>query len=1048
MARSQIFESRSYAPLLDDAGRLVREHAAVGEVVVLAPTRAAADEFMREHAGAGVLGVHRFTPAQFAAALAGPMAGDRQLAMIGHLSSEALAARVVYDLQRAGKLSYFSPVAATPGFARILAATILEMRLEQVAPEALTKAGVPCQDLAGLCAAYARELQARSLADLPVLFELAAEAARVGSHRLLGVPVVCLDVKADRRVERAFLDAVAERSSAMTEFRLSQPSSGECETALDQARHWVFSLNRPPARPKDDSVAFFSAAGEGLEAIEVARRILQLAADGTPFDRMAILLRDPDRYQTLIEEALRRAAIPAYFSRGASRPDPAGRAFLALLACASEGCSASRFAEYLSLGQVPSDPGNAEWQASTDEVLGALDAPPEPTEESDDAGLNAPAGWEKLLVDAAVIGGSDRWRRRLQGLEHEFRLKLKAAAIDDEAERQRMESRIEQLRNLESFALPLIDRMNGWPQQASWGQWLKHLGELAEAALQHPASVLSTLTDLEPMDEVGAVGLEEVYGVLEDRLRFFRREPDPRRYGSVFVCSIEEARGRHFAAVFLPGLAEGMFPRRAFENPLLLDQYRIALKHSLKLQDDRAADERRLLLNALAVADRQLVVSYPSMDTTLSRPRVPSFYALEILRAIEGALPDLATFQKRSAGAAQTRLSWPAPADPQAAVDNAEYDLASLKLTLDGGAQKGAARYLVDVSENLKRSLRARGRRWRGGWFAEDGLVVTDEGLTAALAQHRLRIRTYSPSALQNFAQCPYRFALQSIYGLRPREDAVALDQLDPLTRGEIFHAAQFELFRHLQANDLLPVGMARLDDIFDAADAVLDRVAADYKERLAPAIERVWITEIEDVRTDLRAWLREVAANGADWAPSRFEYGFGLDQQRSGGHDPASSKEPAVILDGFRVRGSMDLVEEHRQTKALRVVDHKTGKMPDRQPLAVGGGEFLQPLLYALAGENLWNRPVESGSLYYCTQRGGYKRIDIYVTGNGRRHLAQVLSTIDDAIERVFLPAAPAKDACKRCDYTSVCGPYEADRSRRKNQDSLEPLQLLRELP
>ena len=35
------------------------------------------------------------------------------------------------------------------------------------------------------------------------------------------------------------------------------------------------------------------------------------------------------------------------------RPDPAGRAFYVLLRCAAEGLSARRFAEYLSLGQVP-----------------------------------------------------------------------------------------------------------------------------------------------------------------------------------------------------------------------------------------------------------------------------------------------------------------------------------------------------------------------------------------------------------------------------------------------------------------------------------------------------------------------------------------------------------------------------------------------------------------------------------------------------------------------------------------------------------------------
>src|SRR2546428_10800234 len=65
------------------------------------------------------------------------------------------------------------------------------------------------------------------------------------------------------------------------------------------------------------------------------------------------LLRAPEVYASLLEVALRRAGIPAWFARGTSRPDPSGRAFLALVDCALEGLSARRFAEYLSLGQVP-----------------------------------------------------------------------------------------------------------------------------------------------------------------------------------------------------------------------------------------------------------------------------------------------------------------------------------------------------------------------------------------------------------------------------------------------------------------------------------------------------------------------------------------------------------------------------------------------------------------------------------------------------------------------------------------------------------------------
>jgi CRISPR/Cas system-associated exonuclease Cas4 (RecB family) len=894
-----------------------------------------------------------------------------------------------------------------------------------------------------LLAAYSDELTKRSLADMPLLYELARQVA---THRLLGLPLVCLDLKIEHRCEKDFLNSVVQRSPKVLDIALNTDPNAPGSGSLHDARRWLFSLERPPASTPDGSVDFFSASGEGMECVEIARRIVTMAEEGTPFDHIAIVLRDPERYQPLMEEAIRRAKIPAYFSRGANRPDPAGRAFLALLQCAMEGCSASRFAEYLSLGQVAGRCADPEWQPPADESLAADSSGAEPESPPYQAEVVAPASWEKLLVDAAVIGGPTRWERRLRGLEQEFLLKLKNT--DEEDEQARIERRIEQLASLERYALPLIHRLSDLPKQALWGEWLKQLNALAETALQRPESVFAVLADLEPMEEVGPADLEEVYGVLEGRLRFFRREPSGRPYGAVYVCSIEEVRGRSFPVVFLPGLAEGVFPRRALEDPLLLDRNRRNLDAGLALRDNRVAEERRLLLQTIGAAHELLIASYPSMDTTLSRPRVPSFYGLEIVRAVEGRLPDLASFKQKTASGAQTRLSWPAPEQPVSAIDNAEYDLASLKPLIERqDRQPGAARYIVEVNACLGRSLRARGRRWRQSWFDADGVCNLDDRGVEALRQHRLTTRSYSPSSLQQFAQCPYRFALQAIHGLRPREQAVALEEMDPLTRGGLFHAVQFALFRELQFNGLLPIRMDSLDQVFDRTDRVLNRIAAEQEEKLAPAIPRVWATEIEDLRTDLRAWVREVAQFETAWVPWRFEFGFGLRADQEQPHDPASRAEAAVILDGYRVRGSMDLVERH-VNGALRIVDHKTGRYPDREPISVGGGEALQPLLYALAGESLWNEPVESARLFYCTHRGGFRRIDIVADENGRTRLQHVLRTIDRAIDTGFLPAAPATQACERCDYVSVCGPYEQERFRRKRQDNLAALTQLRGMP
>ena len=322
----------------------------------------------------------------------------------------------------------------------------------------------------------------------------------------------------------------------------------------------------------------------------------------------------------------------------------------------------------------------------------------------------------------------------------------------------------------------------------------------------------------------------------------------------------------------------------------------------------------------------------------------------------------------------------------------------------------------MQTNPSLARSLRTRGRRWRNRWFDADGIVDPDAATLEALVPHRLANRSYSPSALQHFASCPYRFALQAVFQFRPREEPARLEQMDPLTRGALFHAAQFELFREM--------ARAVPASILDLADKVLDRVAARYEDELAPAIPRVWKSEIEHLRTDLRGWLQHVAATKSDWLPAHFEFGFGLPPNPD--RDLASTAQEAVIFDGIRLRGSIDLIERHATNHTLRVTDHKTGKAPKDRPQYVGGGGILQPLLYALAAETLLGESVQSGRLFYCTQRGDFSDIDIPLNDESRARLRRVLETIDRSIQEGFLPAAPQTGACAFCDYSAVCGPYE----------------------
>ena len=133
---------------------------------------------------------------------------------------------------------------------------------------------------------------------------------------------------------------------------------------------------------------------------------------------------------------------------------------------------------------------------------------------------------------------------------------------------------LEDLAAFSAYAVPLIDLLDSLPKSANWGEWLDELGALATRALKYPDRVLSVLSELSPMGPVGPVALNEVLLVLEPLLLQVAVPPASQRYGKVFVAPIDVARGMSFDAVFVPGLAEKMFPRKIVEEPILLDTVR------------------------------------------------------------------------------------------------------------------------------------------------------------------------------------------------------------------------------------------------------------------------------------------------------------------------------------------------------------------------------------------------------------------------------------------------------------------------------------------
>ena len=612
--------SSSAAVRLAAARRFVLDAAPDTEFLVAAASRAAADDFARAIARTrgATFGMYRFSVTQLAARLAGPLLARDRLSPTTPLGVQAVAARALFDATRDGALSYFAPVATAPGFPRALARTLEEVSLAMVPAAAIRGLGDGGGDLAALLERFDEQFDAASAVDRSRFLSAAARAVAEHTNPYAHCRLLLLDVPVANATERTFVEALVARapaacattpkgddlsrdalagmgsiedmdSSDVIDSRDSRDSrnsrdsrdsrdsddagaigDGSSRGPLARVRRNLFSLTAPPPAEPLDEVELFSAPGEGRECVEIARRVLREARRGVPFDRIAIALRAPQHYAGLLEHALERAGIPAYFERGTRRPHPAGRAFLALLRCAADNLSARRFAEYLSLGQVPEagHSGADTFPSSNDEVFGvageraetvgrALSGSSSEEWELDQEGGpdkvrptpdRAPWKWERLLAESRVIATEQRWERRLSGLVHECELQQQELTRTEPGSPRidHLTRKIDDIHQLESFALPLMRTLGGWPARATWGEWLERFGPLASRVLKQPDRVLRVLADLSPMGAIGPIGLDEAADVLAWRLASIEAEPPARRYGRVLVTTPTELRGRSF----------------------------------------------------------------------------------------------------------------------------------------------------------------------------------------------------------------------------------------------------------------------------------------------------------------------------------------------------------------------------------------------------------------------------------------------------------------------------------------------------------------------
>jgi ATP-dependent helicase/nuclease subunit B len=477
---------------------------------------------------------------------------------------------------------------------------------------------------------------------------------------------------------------------------------------------------------------------------------------------------------------------------------------------------------------------------------------------------------------------------------------------------------------------------------------------------------------------------------------------------AVQLLAVDAVGGQKFKVVFVCGLVEKQFPRQVREDPFFRDdeRRRMALSERLPAQ----ARERRLFQRAAGTATERLYLTYPFADSK-GQDALPSFYLAEVERLFTPG-----TLSVRRVEATQA-------VPPLVGVESERELIASLTSAFRGSHGKDD----WPLAAAIYNALPEANRRRVGEIVtapARPEATLKDGRITAQLAARRA---VYSPSALETYAGCPYRYFCEETLGL-----SEVRDEVGGLERGRLFHDA----LRHWYLAEGKRSASEILDEVWRNEPLLrsLPPYEAELEKRvLGVALER-FLAEEEALR------------ESTGLIPSRFELCFGV-TGTAATVDAASTKEPLRLklpdAGEIEVRGRMDRVDLDPDGAAGLVIDYKTSRVPRAGDF--DEGVVLQAPLYALALEQVFGLRclgAEYRSVTGLERRGTY-RADI-AWREKRRDLDTQLANLEKTLDRLVSDMRKgridlAAESCDFCPYANVCQVEPSEIAARREEAESE---------
>jgi RecB family exonuclease len=736
-----------------------------------------------------------------------------------------------------------------------------------------------------------------------------------------------------------------------------------------------------PGRVGADAPVLLSLPGEEEEIREIARRILTLVRDGRLlFDDVAVVLPAPQAYADLVGEIFDEAGIPyALGSRPLTVTSPAAKAVRALLALLDRGLERRELVEFL-----------------VSAPLRAFDA--------EDAAADHLALWVRDSAEAGIVGERG-WIEENAAL---------ASRIATAVEKGKMHERsLAAVRHAHTVLRRIDEALPSMRGAAGWTERSERFAALVRGLFAPSEDVERVCGIVESLGRLDALGSAATPG------RFFRvaaaaieeARAAHGRFGGggVSVLSLHEARGLSFEAVFMPGLAERLFPGPARQDPFLHDDARAALGAwssgaiALSRKSERAAEDALLFAMALESARGDCVLSVPRFEQGTGKERMPSF----VLRyagfgAANGAgAPQAGAIRLGRGGPERRGLE---------IMSLAEFDFESARASRGGAGAPPANRFFL------------RGARLvRGRWGSRE-FTPYDGVMSSARAREELRRGMeergyrFSPTALERWAGCPFAYFVGDLLDVEALEEPERIVSATPAQRGILVHRILAGVFDELASAGFLPAREAPPDRLFAIADRVAETMLAEFPRTEPVGLPVFWEMEKRIVIESIRFFLEEERLDPDDFMPVHFERPFGR-----GGDRAAVAHDRGDRLVHFHGRiDRIDVAPDGR----FRVIDYKTGRLGGRDQ-DLGGGTALQLPVYLLAASRLLDRPVEAGEALYRRVGAGGKR-SVRFSGNrwneSGETFARIIETTTRGIEEGLFFAPAGDETCRYCDFKIAC--------------------------